>query len=558
MHATTLPEGIASGDVSSDRATLWTRSLELGDVTFRVYIDTGDGLQQVAVAKAEVKNPNRPVKVTFDGLDPGTDYVYRVSDAAGSIAYGSFSTAHDTGHNGLTFGVTGDWRGDAAPYAAISNMDEAGLEFMVFLGDTVYADVPSPAGPATTDIPGLRGKYQEVYGERAGVNFWADVKAEVPVFAMIDDHEVFDNFAGGAGAGTEDRTPETSGFVNDTDAYENGLQVFQEYHPIEDRFYGETGDPATAGERDLYRSQTYGQDAAIFVIDQRSFRDAQIDPVDLSGDAAQDAAEIEAFLDASFDPGRTLLGAAQLDQLKADLVAAEDDGVTWKFIHTPEPIQDLGDYANDPWSGYQAERTELLQFIEDEDISNVVFVAADIHGTFVNNITYTTEPGGPQIATDMWEITTGSVGFWPGAGLTAIGLGLFDGQISLRETLQYLRLPVAPDPDDAINDRDDFLTAFYNDTFLIPQGLDPLGLDDNLAAADGLIDATLLQRDYVSAHTVGWTEFDIDAQTQDLTLTTYGIAEYTPLAPLVAPRLVARAEPEIVSQFVVSPDLDFV
>ncbi len=66
--------------------------------------------------------------------------------------------------------------------------------------------------------------------------------------------------------------------INDTQLFENGLQAFQEYNPLRDEFYGETGDKVTEGERKLYRFNTYGSDAATFVLDSRSFRDEGLTP----------------------------------------------------------------------------------------------------------------------------------------------------------------------------------------------------------------------------------------------------------------------------------------
>jgi alkaline phosphatase D len=37
-----------------------------------------------------------------------------------------------------------------------------------------------------------------------------------------------------------------------------------------------------------------------------------------------------------------MLGNPQLERLEADLLAAQDDGIVWKFVMVPEPIQNLG------------------------------------------------------------------------------------------------------------------------------------------------------------------------------------------------------------------------
>ena len=52
---------------------------------------------------------------------------------AGATAIGQFETAAELGtQTGLRFGVTGDWRGELAPYPAIQNAPRPG--FSVFCG----------------------------------------------------------------------------------------------------------------------------------------------------------------------------------------------------------------------------------------------------------------------------------------------------------------------------------------------------------------------------------------------------------------------------------------
>ncbi|MEZ4559620.1 MAG: hypothetical protein R2851_24635 [Caldilineaceae bacterium] len=59
----------------------------------------------------------------------------------------------------------------------------------------------------------------------------------------------------------------------------------------------------------------------------------------------------------------------------------------------------------------------------------------------------------------------------------------------------------------------------------------------------------LLEGDYVALHTYGWTEFDIiDAATQVLTVTTYGVAPYVESDLESAPADVWARQPQIVSR----------
>ena len=543
-----LPNGIASGDTTQDSTVFWTRSTVLGDVTFEYStapnFNTIEGFETAAVT-----DPNLPVKVEVTDLTPGTKYFYRVTDPLGTTARGEFKTAAPLGVKaGLRFGVSGDWRGELAPYPAISNAVDSDLAFFVEHGDTIYADFPSPAVPKeqAETLEEYRAKHAEVYGTRFGSNVWGDLRASTSILATIDDHEVTNDFAGGADVSTDSRFIEPPGtLINDSQLYENGLQAFQEYNPLRDEFYGSTGEVRTEDERQLYRFNTYGSDAAVMVLDSRSFRDEALPGVSDLNDPAQ----VGAFLTASFDPSRTMLGQQQLEDLKQDLLEAQQEGITWKFIMVPEPIQNLGVInASDRFEGYAAERTEILQFINKNEIDNVVFVAADIHGTVVNNLTYQESPLGPQIATDAFEVTTGSVAYDAPFGPTVIELASGLGIPGVPTLEEYNALPSAV--------QEAIIQGLLNGQ-IEPLGYDPVGLDNNLAIADGLIDATLLQGGYTATNTFGWTEFDINAVTQTLTVTTYGIEPYSEEELLAAPQSIIERTPTIVSQFEVYPDLRF-
>lgn len=545
-----LLNGIASGDTTQTGTVLWARSNFTGRATFE-YSTNDDFTDGVVTVTADVTNPLQPVKVNVTGLQAGTEYYYRVTDAAGATAMGQFETSAAIGtRTGFRLGVSGDWRGELAPYPAIANVSSRDLDLFVFHGDTIYADYPSqavknPDGSLKAQAQTLdefRAKHAEVYGSRFGENFFAELRASTSIVATIDDHEVTNDFQGGANLAQSTAAEQallgaTSGLVNDSPLYETGLTAFQEYNPIRNDFYGNTGDPRTAGERKLYRYNTFGNDAATFVVDARSFRDPGLPAADLSNPTA--------FLVNSFDPRRTMLGRVQVEDLKRDLLDAETKGITWKYVMIPEPIQNLGVLAaSDRYEGYAAERTEILKFINDNQISNVVFVAADIHGTLVNNLTYQLAPGQAQIATTAFEVSTGSVAFDAPFGPTVAELAAQAGLLTPAQKAFYETLPTAG--------KDAFIKQVVNNG-LSPLGYDPLGLDNNLAQANGLINAKLLQGDYVATHVFGWTEFDVDPITQKLTVTTYGVPNYTEVQLLANPQAIAGLQPQIVSQFEVKP-----
>lgn len=555
--------GVASGDTTQTSTVLWTRNAIAGAVKFE-YSTKADFSTIAGTKTVTVTNGSQPVKVDVTGLIAGTDYFYRVTDSLGAVAEGKFSTASEIGkQSGLRFGAAGDWRGEIAPYPAIANAAERNLEFFVELGDTIYADFASPAvrnpdgteKDQATTLEDFRAKHSEVYGDRFGQNFWAELRASTSIVATIDDHEVVNDFQGGQDVSTLSSADQalygaTSGLVNDAPLYERGLQAFQEYNPIRDEFYGATGDTRTSGERKLYRANTYGSDAVNIVLDARSFRDPGLTNVTNIADQVQ----VGTFLAQSFNPSRTFLGKVQVEDLKRDLLQAQKDGVTWKFINLPEPVQNLGVLAaSDRYEGYAAERTEILKFIDDNNINNVIFIAADIHGTLVNNLTYQLGVGQAQIATNAFEITTGSVAFDAPFGPTVAELAVAAGILNAQGKAFYDSLPVANDADSALNDKDDFIKSIV-DGGLTPLGYDPLGLNNNLAQANGLIKAKLLKGDYVATQTYGWTEFDIDPNTQKLTVTTYGIQPYTRAELEANPSLITNRNPQIVSQFEVEPN----
>lgn len=538
-----LPNGVAAGDTTQNSTVLWARSLSAGNVNFEVA--TGSTFlpgNVVQTASTAVTDTLVPARASIAGLLPGTQYSYRATDASGASLTGVFRTPAASGRNGMRFGVSGDYRGDVAPFAFGRNIASRNLDLYVSLGDTVYADVASPGLPGVPQAQTLnqfRTKHAENLSPVGGLNGLADIRRSTSTLAMIDDHEVTNDFQGYATVSTDSRFTfggaAPTDRINRTPLFANGLQAFQDYHPMEQRTYSNTGtDPRTDGLPELYRSRRYGQDAQIIVTDARSFRDRALPGVANPTDPAQ----VGAFLVQSFDPTRTMLGQRQLTQVQADLLSAQQSGVTWKFVHVPQPTQNFGVVgAPDRFEGYAAERAALLSFIRTNNIENVVFVAADVHGTSVNNLTYQNGPGQAQITTNTWEISTGSGAYAPPFGPTLVGIGAQLGALTPAQVALYNSLPTSGGP----FNKEDFIQNLIN-AQIVPQGYNPIGLNGST------IPATLLSGSWTATHTFGWTEFDIDAVTQALTVTTYGIPWYPAGTD---PSLIVGLNPTIVQQFVV-------
>jgi phosphodiesterase/alkaline phosphatase D-like protein len=551
--SSTLPNAVASGDTTQTSTVLWTRTIVPGPVTFDYSTDGNFSTFESQTTTAT--DPTIPVQIEVTGLEPNTQYFYRATDRFGTTEIGQFKTLAPLGtQTGLRFGVSGDWQGELGPFPSISNVDDRNLDFFVQLGDTLEADSISP------DLPEIRQsenysqfltKHNEIYSPRFGINNWADLRESTTVYATWDDHDITNDFAGGAAPADSPQRNEIfgsaeTGFVNDTSVFDSALRAFLDFKPLREEFYGETGDPRTANERKLYRFNVHGDDAATFVLDTRSFRDA---PLPFLPETAS-SEEVNQYLEDAFEPDRTMLGAVQLQELKDDLLAAENGGITWKFVMSTVPMQHYGiPVAGERWEGFAAERTDLLRFITENDIDNVVFVTGDFHGNAVNDVTYSEGVGQPQIPTGAFDVTIGPVG---------IQLNIGDGPFAA----PFGAATVAFTPDELLpeSEKERYQTlsreeknAFVRqvvDNRIVPLGYTPIGLEDSN------IDAQLLQGSYIAAHNYGWSEFDIDPVTQQLTVTTYGVEPYTADEIAANPEAIATQTPFVASQFVVNPETD--
>ena len=187
----TLPNGVASGDVTQTSAILWAHSTALGDITFEysIFEDFGiiDGYETAAVVDV-----NQPVKIVINGLIPAIQYYYRATDTQNGTASGQFRTPYDLGiYAGLRFGASGDWQ-QAPPFPSLKNVPEHNLDFFIKLGDSIYADSESPALPGVVQARSLedfRIKQNENLSARFGSNVMALLNSSTSILATIDDHE---------------------------------------------------------------------------------------------------------------------------------------------------------------------------------------------------------------------------------------------------------------------------------------------------------------------------------------------------------------------------------
>jgi len=202
------------------------------------------------------------------------------------------------------------------------------------------------------------------------------VVARLPVYPMLDDHEVGENWPGHRG--TPGRQPEH---------VQAGLEAF-------DRFQRKLApDDPWAGTLG-YRLFPGG--VPLWVLDTRSQRDPR---------------------SASTVDSAHILSEAVLDQLVAEL-AADSVKDCVKFILSPVPILPperlvalpvAERLRSDSWSGFPASTAKLLGAIRDRDIRRVVFLSGDSHLSSVSSFIFEGEAS-PRVVS---VVSSGTYAPWP-------------------------------------------------------------------------------------------------------------------------------------------------
>jgi alkaline phosphatase D len=342
---------VTVGEALADHAMLWVRGDNAAPVRVRYGVaDHSRPMRETEIVLAP--NRDNTGRVSLGPLTPGTRYAYDVSQGDTRVQ-GTFASPPrpdaDTAARLVwsgDLGGSGHCRDLEEGYAIFRAMARHRPDLFLFVGDTVYTDHRCSLG---SHVPGadyvaktlaeFHGKHRYNRADPALQEFFRSTS----VYAIWDDHEVRNNFAGP----TEPLMPV-------------GLQALLDYWPIE----GPAHDP-----RRLYRAIRWGRHLDIFVLDTRQYR--------------SDQSETDG-------PAKTMLGSAQREWLLRALAASD---ATWKLVVTSVPLgQFTGGRYSDSWSnanlfgypratagGYVYERDTILRFVRDRAIRNVVFVSGDVH-----------------------------------------------------------------------------------------------------------------------------------------------------------------------------------
>jgi hypothetical protein len=375
----------------------------------------------------------------------------------------------------------------------------------IFLGDLIYESRNLETGKngtiAAESLDDYRWKYRENREPRpAGASDMVPMKdlyEHFGQYSVFDNHETGVSKQRGAPPYITGGAPAGDQFVNETEGFQNRIQAYSEYQPVENARVQGTGDPRLDGTQQFYRTVPWGANVELFVLDDRSYRDAALS-------SATDPAVS--------DCSRTMLGAPQLSWFENELVGAQTRGVTWKVVVISSPIQELGaafDGTKSWPSGYVCERNRVLKFIDDHGINNVVFLTTDNHYTAINNLTYNADPGDPQSpllpARNAFEIITGPLGadvdpIDQTHNVDVYGLSLRDADRKIVDTWNG-DIPDSKGKTDGLKQ----------------QGFDPIGLEANFpglvgdsVVSDGMPAGQIIAADFVSFRTFSYTVLTFD------------------------------------------------
>ena len=452
-----ITHGIASGDVTNQSAIIWSRVNDQ-PAQMNVEYDTNENFSNPLSKTAQANSTTDfTAHAKLDGLKPGTQYYYRVwftgsdlgnntnsstnddlsatPNIAEQVEVGTFRTAPSRNMTSNSSDISFIWAADLGGQSYCRNVNEGGYsifksmqslipDFFIANGDMIYADGACPAqGPtflnktnnqtiSWTNIPGdfksiadpsvdwiniteVRSIFLEHWKYNRNDTYFKEFLSNVSMYSQWDDHEIINDWGS--------KWPYWNLFSIDREGYPNivkeGRDAFLYYSPLD--IDNKTGN-ATANDHDehVYRSFNWGKDLDLFLIDGRSYRSQN-------------------HLADTPDSNKTMLGKEQLEWLKQELT---NSNATWKIISSDVPISiPTGSNASilgrDGWAnvnetsnysyytGFERELTDLLRFVDEHNIKNIVFLTTDVH--FPVFFKYNFDLNNDGNMTDIYELVSG-------------------------------------------------------------------------------------------------------------------------------------------------------
>lgn len=378
--------GVASGDPLEDRVIIWTRvtpeALNTEPIPVKWRVATDVELDNVVASGEFTTSSARDytVKIDVTGLEAGTTYYYGFSALnANSLTGKTKTTPTADAVDHLKFGVVSCSNYQGGYFNAYGSLAaRTDLDAIIHLGDYIYEYENFQYGSdsiwndrqvePSTEIISLFDYRSRYSTYRLDTNLLR-LHQQHPMIAVWDDHETAnDSWRDGA----ENHQPAEEG---DWSTRENrARKAYFEWMPIRDQ-----------SEQNVYRSISYGNVADLIMLDTRlEGRDQQINNVEDP---------------ALYAPDRTLLGTTQktwlFDQLSnssarwkilGQQVIFAEFNVGWAGQTTGATFAQTESIFLDIWDGYPAERQQIVDFIDTNDIDNVVILTGDFHSSFAFDI----------------------------------------------------------------------------------------------------------------------------------------------------------------------------
>jgi alkaline phosphatase D len=376
--------GVASGDPVPEGVVLWTRlapdpcnggGMPDRGVRVRWELAADEGFREVVRRGETVAVPRfaHSVHVEVDGLEPGREYWYRFESGGEISPPGRTKTAPRPGARlpRLAFAFASCQNYIDGYFTAYRNMVDEELDFVLHLGDYVYADygrgeefpeaVRLNCNDAPSDLESFRNRY-------AGYKTDPDLRAAHAAFPFVvapDDHDVIDDYA-----------DEIGGLLGPKEFLElraAAYRAYWEHLPLRRRSLPRG--PAMP----VYRRFDYGDLAELNVLDTRQYRSKQPpdpDPVREPPSRAQ--------LRRARHSASTMLGAGQREWLLSGLghSRAQWNVLAQQIPFAPQPPH----FDPDTWDGYMAERQRILEFFERGGVRNPIVVTGDYHANYVRDV----------------------------------------------------------------------------------------------------------------------------------------------------------------------------
>lgn len=350
--------GIASGDATQDKVIIWTRittDQDVARVTWRIATDT---LFQNVVDEGVFETDGSrdyTVKVDVQDLEEDTWYFYEFEDEEGNLSQRgrtkTLPTKDISNFRAAVVSCASYSHGYYNVYDRISERND--LNAVFHLGDYIYEyglneygkhpdRIPDPEKPTVT-----LAEYRTRYSQYRLDTMLQKIHQQYPFYTVWDDHEFADN---SWRDGANNHFPNRQGDWNSRK--HAALQAYLEWIPIREI------DPDDKFK--IYRSIKVGDLAEVFFLDTRIIdRDHEKDPD---------------------GPNKSMLGPLQMEWLQQGL---KNSTAKWKILAqqvmmAPLTLFDLT-LNTDQWDGYTFERKRLFDFVNENNIDNLVVLTGDIH-----------------------------------------------------------------------------------------------------------------------------------------------------------------------------------